>query len=320
MLKNRWQSYLNDNLYRNHDGFFELPYLSNNPELMAESIFSNPVSAHDSLEQAIYSDDQYSKGVMRYRKIEEGLWLISTEIEIRKNLLSKALYAKDIPADYYFISFAVFEYFYPVNNTFTRFTKLVSTTCTFYRPRTEVTTFFYEQTSGKFFNIIFTKKWAEENLAFKDAAQRQAVDFFLSNETGFLNWIDLVPDAAALSEKLYKKTVKREGEKIDIAYLKAQSAHIISVFFDKALDETWIRNYSPLHNPDYANVAAAERYILNHLNEPFIGVEKLARKVNLSPTKLKTIFKSVFGFSMLQYIKKKTCCWQSNWYSDQIFI
>lgn len=312
MLQNQWQDYLKSSLYLNHEGFFELPYLSNSPELMAESIIAIKASNHIKDEQAIYSDDAFTKGVMRYRKIEEGLWLISTDIEIRQNIISKALYADDMPADYYFLSFAVFEYFYPVNNSFTRFAKLVSTTCTFYRPRTEVTTFFYAQTTGKFFNIIFTKEWAEKNLAFKDDAGREAVDSFLNDETGFINWIDLVPAAAALSEELYQKTVKEKDAAIDLEYLRVQLLRIVSDFFDKAPDESRIRNYFPLHNPDYANVAAAEKFILNNLHEPFIGVDKLARKVNLSPTKLKMIFKSVFGFSMLQYHKEKNMllAWQ----------
>ena len=305
MLKNEWQEYIKSNLYLDHQGFFELPYLSNSPELMAESIIQIAVSNHVKEEQAIYSDDIFTKGVMRYRKVEEGLWLFSTDIEIKQNIISRALYADDVPAEYYFLSFAVFEYFYPVNNSFTKFAKLVSTTCTFYRPRTEVSTFFYGNTTGKFFNILFTKEWAEKNLVFNNPARKNAVGSFLNNETGFINWIDLVPAAAALSEELYRKTIKEKGKEVDLDYLKKSLLLIISDFFDKALDESRIRNYFPLHNPDYANVAAAEKFILNHLHEPFIGVENLARKVNLSPTKLKMIFKSVFGFSMLQYHKEK---------------
>ena len=305
MLKTDWQEYIKSNLYLDHQGFYELPYLSNSPELMAESVINNPVSNYIKDEQAIYSDDAFTKGVMRYHKIEEGLWLFCTEIEIKQNIISKAMYADDVPAEYYFLSFAVFEYFYPVNNSFTRFAKLISTTCTFYRPRTEVSTFFYAQTTGKFFNILFTKEWAAKNLAFKDAAQKEAVAAFLNNETGFINWIELVPDAVGLSENLCKKIAKGNGKEPDNVYLRKTLLHIIEDFFEKALDENRIKNYFPLHNPDYANVAAAEKFILNHLHEPFIGVENIARKVNLSPTKLKMIFKSVFGFSMLQYHKEK---------------
>lgn len=305
MLRNEWQEYLKSNLYLNHQGFFELPYLSNSPELMVESLIGIAVSSHIKEEQAIYSDDIFTKGVMRYRKVEEGLWIISTDIEIKQNIISRALYADDVPAEYYFLSFAVFEYFYPVNNSFTKFAKLESTTCTFYRPRTEVTTFFYGHTTGKFFNILFTKEWAEKNLAFKSDSQKKIIDCFLNSETGFINWIDLVPAAAAFAEELYLKTVKEKDTAIDLEYLRKHLLRIISDFFNKALDESRIGDYSPLHNPDYENVAAAEKFILNHLHEPFIGVENLARKVNLSPTKLKMIFKSVFGFSMLQYHKEK---------------
>ena len=36
-----------------------------------------------------------------------------------------------------------------------------------------------------------------------------------------------------------------------------------------------------------------------------MGIDFIARAVNLSPTKLKMIFKTFFGFSMLQYHKEK---------------
>ncbi|MNR55027.1 Regulatory protein PchR [compost metagenome] len=36
-----------------------------------------------------------------------------------------------------------------------------------------------------------------------------------------------------------------------------------------------------------------------------MGIDKIAFEVNTSPTKLKANFKTVFGFSMLQYHKEK---------------
>ena len=47
-------------------------------------------------------------------------------------------------------------------------------------------------------------------------------------------------------------------------------------------------------------------YIAGNLATPFLGIETIAREVNLSPSKLKTDFKLVYGTSMLQYhIEKK---------------
>jgi AraC-like DNA-binding protein len=305
MPPDNWKDYLRKNLFKKHDGFFELPYLSNNPQLMVDSIISMPVSDHNRLEQAIYTDNPYTKGVMRYRKIEDGLWLLASDLRVKQNIISKALYDEKEISEYYFLSFAVFEYQFPINSSITELATLLSTTCTFYKPRTEVTTYFYEGTKGRFFNIVFNKKWADKNLAFKSVAEKKELNEYLNDQSGFINWLDIVPNAPDLSKELWKKLDKDTTEKLSTSGLKLQIQQIISEFFRHAYEDKRINKHTPLHNPDYANVAAAERLILHNLTTAFLGVEKIARAVNLSPTKLKMIFKSVFGFSMLQYHKEK---------------
>jgi AraC-like DNA-binding protein len=76
-------------------------------------------------------------------------------------------------------------------------------------------------------------------------------------------------------------------------------------FFNHAFADKRIKNDVSFNNTDYAQVAAAEKMNLHNLTAPFLGVAKIATTVNLSPTKLKIIFKSVYGFSMLQYHKEK---------------
>ncbi len=272
---------------------------------MVDSVATLPVSNNQLQEQAIYTDTTFTTGAMRYRKIEEGLWLLGASLEVKQNIISKALYDKATESDYYFLSFAVFEYKFPLDDQHTAFTSLLSTTCTFYKPGTAVTTFFYEGTRGRFFNIVFNKAWTEKNLAFESPLEEKEIKDYLNNQPGFINWIDIVPDAPALSDDLWNKMdANHEGVAITGA-LKEQLQQTIAGFFKHAYSDKRIKNHVALHNPDYANVAAAERLILTNLTATFIGVENIARAVNLSSTKLKTVFKSVFGFSMLQYHKEK---------------
>jgi len=301
----KWNAYLKKNLFSNHDVFFELPYLSNSPELMVESVLKMPVSKHQKSEQAIYTDNAYTTGVMRYRKIEDGLWLLGSDLNIKKNIISKAIYNPDLTSDYYFLSFAVFEYQFPVDDNFIKLATLLSTTCTFYKPKTEVNTYFYEGTRGKFFNIVFNKQWAEKNLAFTSEEEQKEICDYLDNDSGFINWLDIVPDAPALSKEIWEHLEKETDGEFNTEALRIQLQHIIGSFFRHAYKDKRIKNHTALHNPDYANVASAERIILHNLTAPFVGVNHIARAVNLSPTKLKIIFKSVFGFSMLQYHKEK---------------
>ena len=80
---------------------------------------------------------------------------------------------------------------------------------------------------------------------------------------------------------------------------------IVNNFFTSQLFLKRVVSYPKLMNPDYSIVARAEKLILMHLRTPFLGVETISKSVHVCPTKLKTVFKSVFGFSMLQYHKEK---------------
>jgi AraC-like DNA-binding protein len=305
MHLSKWENYIAEHLFFDHNGFFELPYLSNNPQLMVDSVIKLPVSNHILLEQAIYTDNPFTKGVMRYRKIEEGLWLLASQLKVKQNIISKALYESAEESDHYFLSFAVFEYPFPTGSNPADVATLLSTTCTFYKPKTAVNTFFYEGTSGNFFNLVFSKQWAQKNLLFNTPAEKKEMQDFLNRETGFINWLDIVPDAHQLSRSMWSSLQEEQAGVFETIDLKRQMVKIITDFFNNAFADKRIKNYVPLNDPDYANVAAAEKLILNNLTAPFLGVEYIARAVNLSPTKLKMIFKSVFGFSMLQYHKEK---------------
>lgn len=301
----KWKEFTENHLFKGQDGFFELPYLSNNPQMMVDSIAALPVSVHLEADQEIYTDNSYTKGSLLYRQSEDGLWLISSELIVRQNIISRAMYDEDAVSEYYFLSFAVFEYQFPIDHSYKKFSSLLSTTCTFYKPRTEVATYFYKNTEGRFFNIAFNKKWVAEKLQFSNDSVRAGVLNFLDGSTGFINWLDIVPGAAELSHKIWSHVAGEKNGTFDLGYLRTIVVPVIGDFFENAFAEGRIYQYQPLHINDYSIAAAAEKIILSNLNIPFLGVEQIARMVHVSPTKLKSIFKTVFGFSMLQYQKEK---------------
>ena len=303
-LKN-WVNYIEKNLFRDHAGFFELPYLANNPKLMVDSILKLPVSRHNPAEQAIYTDNQFTKGVMRYRKIEDGLWLMASHFDIKKNMVCRSLYDKEILSDHYYLSFAVFENKFPTNDNLTQFSTLLSTTCTFYKPNTEVDTYFYENTNGKLYNIVFSSQWALQNLTFSSEKHENNLQAFINAERGFINWLDIVPDAENLTKKLWELTEDVQSSEFDTGILQKKVIHIITDFVQATNNDKRLKNYPQISNADYASVSKAECLILKNLMNPFIGVDGISKAVNICPTKLKTIFKTVFGFSMLQYHKEK---------------
>lgn len=300
-----WTFFLSGNLFSNFDGSYELPYLSNSPQLMVQSVTQLPKTEHNPVRQVINSDNPFCKGAMHYREADEGLWILATEFIPKKDLVSRALYDGTKEAGYYFLSFAVFEYHFPLPEEPGKAATLISTTCTFYKPRTEVATFFYTGSNGRFYNIAFTRNWVQKNLVFATEAEKEKVLQFLNHETGFINWIDIVPDAENLSAAIWQRLNAEEKPDSDKQWLTETLHHIIGHFFHAAFADRRLENYSPLYNKDYAKLALVEKRMLDGLTKPFAGVEAMAKVAGMSATKLKVLFRSVFGFSMLQYHKEK---------------
>src|SRR6478752_1252561 len=161
MISNNWPKHIQKYLFLLKDGFFELPYLSNSPQVMADSMIKLPMTNHDQQRQSIYLNNPLCKGVMRYRKLEEGFWIMATDIDIKENLMAKAVYDENLVKDYYFLSFSVFEYKFTFKDS--KEATLLSTCWTFYKPETRVATYFYKGTTGMFFNIAINKEWADNN-------------------------------------------------------------------------------------------------------------------------------------------------------------
>ncbi|MBC7643036.1 MAG: helix-turn-helix transcriptional regulator [Flavobacterium sp.] len=305
MAKSKWDKLLEKYLFLYKDGFFELPYLSNSAKIMVDSVIGNPVARNKPLEQGIYSNNPFCKGIMYYREIEENFSILLTNINIKENIRAKAIYDNNQASNYYILSFSVFEYEFPIKNTDGENTKLLSTCWTFYKPKTEVETYFYKKTKGKFFNFLFDKKWVSENIEIENEENKIAFHNFLDSEIGFYTWLDVAPNVHDLSEKMSNIIRNEKTGIFNIKDLKANALELINDFFKNAFIDNRIQENVSLSNLDYAKISRAEKIILLNLNIPFIGIEKIANEINMSPTKLKLNFKMVYGFSMLQYHKEK---------------
>jgi AraC-like DNA-binding protein len=305
MISNKWTDFVRKNLFTSKDEFHELPYLSNSATVKINSIIDIPIADHNADLQSISTENPFCNGILRYRNIEDGLWLLSTTISFKQNILAKAFYDSTQESDCYFLSFSVFEYDFPSFNGSNQSNKLLSKCWTFYKPKTEVSTYFYKETSGNFCNIVFSKKWAEKNIGRYGGSNATEVLKFLNSEIGFLTCLDIVPNMTIIANKIDFILKNDTVGKIDIKSLRIPIFTLISNFFEVTVAEKRIQEYKPLKNDDFAKVAKAEKEILQNLSKSFIGVEQIAVFVNLSPTKLKAAFKMVFGLSMLQYHKQK---------------
>src|SRR5699024_7466027 len=112
------------------------------------------------------------------------------------------------------------------------------------KPNTEVATYFYENTTGKFFNILFNKEWANINLPLIVAQEKEELDYYHNNEPGFINWIDIVPGAPELSTKIWEQLEQDPADHENNGKIKTDVQELVAGFFKHAFKDKRIKNHT----------------------------------------------------------------------------
>ena len=301
----KWFQFVKPNFNFFKDGFFEFPYLANSPELFIDSTIKSPGSKHVPEDQVVYRNNPFIKGEMRYRKIDEGLWLTITSIKFKYNSLIKSTYDRDIPSEHYSITFTIFESEIKLQNTFINKMPFFNKFWGFKKPGTDVGASFYKGSKCQFYIFYISPSWLEKHMPLDKLDPEIPFKMFLDSDKGFISYQDVVPNAENLANEILHTFKTFKDDVFSETLLKAQTLSLISSFFKNAVEDVRRGNYQEKGTIDYKLIAKSESMISTNLSEQFIGIDALSLKLNISPTKLKTDFKSVYGTSILQYIIEK---------------
>ncbi|MCG9791661.1 helix-turn-helix transcriptional regulator [Flavobacterium algicola] len=306
MSISKWFQFIKPNFKFYQDGFFEFPFLANTPESFIESTIKTPGSKHVIEEQTVYRNNPFIKGEMRYRKIDEGLWLTITNLNFKHDTVIKSVYAKDIPSEHYSITFTVFESDVKLQNVFIDKMPFQNKFWGFKKPGVDVGACFYKGSKCQFYIYYVSPSWIENNIPLDQLDSNIPFKKFLDSDKGFISYQDIVPNAEELSHAILHTFKTFNTSVFNKTILKAQSLSLLSSFFKNVFEDDRKNDYQEKGAVDYKKIAKCELMISTKLSSPFIGIDTIAEKLNISSSKLKTDFKSVYGTSILQYnIDKK---------------
>lgn len=288
------------------DGYFVLPYLSNSPQLMVESLKNMPFVSHDTDRKVMYSKTPFTEGLLRYQEIEEGLWLIVSELEFKVNVHTKAVY-DDFGSDYYFLAFSIYDnpvtpkLDMKINNM-----ELKNNSWAMYKPGIPIDAFHAKGTKGLFFNFSFNRKWIETNFLDKEPPSKLLFQKVLDTEPGYLTWDGLMKDAQPHALDIWKSLSGDTYQAFSKLKVKIQTLEILTIFFSKVYEEDKkTEKWKGFAVNDDEPALKIEQYLVQNLMKHFPGIDFLAESVNVSPSKLKVNFKKVFGQSIYQYFRTK---------------
>lgn len=84
-------------------------------------------------------------------------------------------------------------------------------------------------------------------------------------------------------------------------FLQAKTTELLALFFDKLVQRELIQNFDNVNQSDVEVLFIVKKILLDNLENP-PTISSLSREVGMSESKLKKIFKQVFGHSIYQYV------------------
>jgi len=294
----RWLNKFRKYFFTYRDGYFDLPYLSNSPDLMVESFKRMPFTRYDGAANVIYTNNMFTDGAMYFCELEEGLWIMQTEMEFKKNVSTNALYDNE-PCDYHFLSYFIYNSL--VNRQGFNGVTIPIQGWGFYKPGTEIKAYFNKGDTGIFTDFVFNKAWFERHIPLR--GEHDFKPFLESGDT-YKTWENMVPGSEMMIREILSllKTSKPEESLIP---LKIICLKIISQFFISISTTHPLKPHTALRDNHSRLVARTENVLLDKLTTSFPGIDELAQTLNTSPTKLATAFKTVHNNSIYQYYQQK---------------
>lgn len=283
-------------------GFFEVPYVSNSPQAMLESIISRPFVKHDSLNKKVEAENELMKGSFYYQELEEGLWFIYSDFTYKENINFKRIDLPGSPANYYMLALEIVEGEENSKPILINGIPYSNISWLLYKPKISSVRTHFKGTKERSFAVFFNQQWLDNTLAKDKTFRQSSLSHFFVNRVNYLIW----PDDKHRSSKVYQTIYPLVGNsKKDVPQLKKEVRNLILYFINRYEKDAGHLNLFSIPDSDRIKIIKAQDVLIQSLNQPFMGIENLAKNVSMSPTKLKNNFKLAFGETVFHYFRKK---------------
>ncbi|SOE21696.1 AraC-type DNA-binding protein [Spirosomataceae bacterium TFI 002] len=283
-----------------------MSYLSNSPESMLGSLAKMPFVSHNKVAQIYHPKTPFVNGHVYYQKLEEGFYVMHTDFEYKANMLFNLLYDKKIPTDYYFLSYNYSENDYLQTGTLINNIKFSSRSWTLFKPGVNEIACYFKGTIERNVTLYFSEDWLNKNLKIDRQFVGSSFASFFESKEKYIYW----PDISKLNDiemanfvKIFKE--RDENGIIDILRMKIRALEMISVFINKYEEEHIGSLYVEIPNKDRIRLLKVEKFLCENLYGGFEGIEAIAEKFKVSPTKLKMDFKIYYGKTIYRYFQER---------------
>jgi AraC-like DNA-binding protein len=250
-----------------------------------------------------HTNNIFVKGDAHYQKIEEGLWLIVSDLEIKKNLSFKMYYIEDEPSDYHFLTLYINKHSKEVKLPDLRLDmENLDCTWTFVKAGKRCLNTHLKGQESFYLNFYISNEWIEKNVASNGVFKNEILQSFLDSESEHIFLHSLPENKKELYENIIQDILNKDkNHEKDLKQLKNTAYEILGSFSTALATDPDLNQNCLLVERDKRRVFYAKHIIDNAIFYKFPSIAAIAKQVGASETKVKSDFKNLMGKSMLQY-------------------
>lgn len=295
-----WFNLSKQYLFTFKNGFFNLSFLANSPELIIKSGIKMPFVSHDEEKQKLTLNSPFVKGDCYYATLEKGLWFVSSDLYYKNNVSFSPIYDNQLPSDYFCIAINLNENIF--NSDYYLFNSITvkDQTINFIQPKGDSIHCHFKGSKNKMYMFYLSQKWVENNIISSSEISEKTKEIFTNTQNRFINY--------NYDKRVFNNVInefeKCFGAKINILALKKQTLVFLELFLLNSVIVKGVE-VKNLSLSTSLKIKKIEQFLLNNLYKKFPGIDFLAREFKISPTKLKTDFKKIHQTSLLKYYQQK---------------
>ncbi len=299
-----WIKSFQNRFFSFNKGYFNIHYISQSPESKIEGIKKSPFTKYNEEKQCFSLSTPLLKFKLKFIKFNEGFWLFTNHIVWKVNVKTIS-FCEEEDSPFYYLAFVRTSDNYSQKVITLKNTSLISPPSmnwSFFKANTKNEGYLKKNT--RFFSVLFIvdKKWLQNYIDTHFASKINDFDAMLNqNEIISLpipNAISVNKISNILNENLQNKPISE----VNLPNAKELSEKIISCFLS---DYLYFKNGNIEIKLKNNMIKKAENILEQSLYDEFIGIEKLAQTLSVSPTKLKSEFKKYNDKTVYQFYLEK---------------
>ncbi len=265
-----------------------------------------PFVKHDHKKKMMKTSTLFFEGDLHYEELEEGLWILVSDINFKKNVSYNLIYDTSLPIDYYTLSlyFNETRCIAPsalINNMVNK-----DKSWMLHKPGDKAINGHFAGSKAVFLMVYFSREWLLKNTQNIDIFTNGKLKNWFESDSQSLYLPEFFHETDKLSDSILKIILNKGTVGVEnLLNLRVKTLDLIGAFIKKTREPDTKIQYDILGDSNRRKLLNAEKKLSEAILDGFPGVENLAREVGMSATKLKNDFKTTYGQTLFKYFQRR---------------